>query len=88
MSTTGITTVVSTSAVPEKMQDAAERMAEHRQQMTGAVVQQRAEQRVKAVKRGERTDSLKKVREKKSGDDKGDKEGKREGSGGHLDLRA
>jgi hypothetical protein len=85
MSTSGITTVVSTSAVPEKMQDAAERMAEHRQQMTGAVVQQTARERVKTVKRGEKTDSSKKTREKKSGTDK---DGKQENAGSHLDIRA
>jgi hypothetical protein len=84
MSTSGITTVISTSAVPEKLQDATERMVEHRQQMTGAVVQQTASERVKNVKRGERTDASKKTREKKSGD----KEGKREGAGGHLDIKA
>ncbi|MDR2401119.1 MAG: hypothetical protein LBD73_05660 [Deferribacteraceae bacterium] len=84
MSTSGITTVVSASAVPEKMQDATERMAEHRQQMTGAVVQQTARQRVKTVKRGENSEAPKKTREKKSGG----KEGKQEFSGGNLDIRA
>jgi hypothetical protein len=85
MSTSGITTVISTSAVPEKLQDSAERMAEHRQQMTGAVVQQAAKERVKTVKRGENAASSKKVKEKKSNSDK---EGKKDGSGGNLDLRA
>ncbi|MDR2105419.1 MAG: hypothetical protein LBP51_06670 [Deferribacteraceae bacterium] len=85
MSTSGITTVVSTSSIPEKMQDSTERMAEHRQQMTGAVVQQSARERVKTVKRGENAESSKKVKEKKSD---ANKEGKKEGSGGNLDLRA
>ncbi len=90
----GITTVVSRSAIPEKVQEVTDRAAEHRQQAATVVVQQKAEERVKTVKEMDRLDTTQRVKRKEDDDDADEKKREQERKrrqnplGKNLDLMA
>jgi hypothetical protein len=87
----GITTVITTQSISEKLQDQNIRGAEHRQEAAAVVVQQKKDEFVKSVSKVAQSDQTNKVHKKEAEQDKQQKkrDGKR-GSDphGNLDLRA
>ena len=97
MAVNGITTIISRSAIPEKMAEVADRSAENKQIVTTAVAQEKAEQRVKTVQRVDKMDAISPVRKRDEEDGRKRREREQEEQerrkkdgkpGGHLDLKA
>jgi uncharacterized membrane-anchored protein len=87
----GITTVITTQSISEKLQDQNARGSEHRQEATTVVVQQKADEFVKSVSKVSQSNQTNKVHKKETEQDKQQK--KRDGKRGsephgNLDLRA
>jgi hypothetical protein len=90
----GITTVVSRSAIPEKIQEVTERAAENRQQATTVVAQQQANERIRTVQKADKVDLTPLIRRKESNEKKeNDEKRKRDSTknnptGRNLDMKA
>lgn len=95
MAVTGMTTVLSNSAITEKIVETMDRSAENRQLATNTVVQQQAEERVKTVQQVNKTELVQAVRSKRD-EEKERRRKKRQQEenkknnrpGGNLDLQA
>ena len=90
-----MTTIVSRSSIPEKVQEVIERASENKQQALTAVVQEEAERRVKTVRKMDSVSITRQIKRKKEDDTDAKKdeqhqneEEKKKNQGSHLDLKA
>ena len=87
-----MTTIVSRSSIPEKVQEVIERASENKQQVLTVVAQEEAERRVKTVRKMDSVTITRTIKRKEDEDNREERrqneEGKKKKQGGHLDLKA
>lgn len=94
MSTEGITTIVSRSAIIEKVQEVTDRASENKQQAMTAVAQQKSEKKTKTVHDPDKADRVDILRHNENAGDNPGKKKKKQGKekngsvGKILDLKA
>ncbi|MDR2884714.1 MAG: hypothetical protein LBV09_06355 [Deferribacteraceae bacterium] len=88
----GITTILSQSAIPEKIADVTDRAADNKQQATVVVAQHQSEERTNVVQAMDKLDTTGLIRRKDERDEeqkkRKKKENKQDARKGHLDLKA